>query len=48
MGSKRELKDEFERITQFLAVVSNEMAFNEFMTKIFYAALSNIVSIIKL
>ncbi len=47
MGVKKEKKDEFDRIVQFISVVGTEMAFNIENQILFYAALSNIVKIIK-
>ena len=47
IGVKKEKKDEFDRIVQFLSVVGTEMSFNIENQILFYAALSNIVKIIK-
>ena len=47
MGVKKEKKDEFDRIVQFLSVVGTEMSFNIENQILFYAALGNIVKIIR-
>jgi hypothetical protein len=47
MAVKKEKKDEFDRIVQFLSVVGTEMSFNIENQILFYAALSNIVKIIR-